>query len=339
VEVRKRFRSIDDPTDILVMIVVRERPGVTEDDLTPGAFKRLRALQQWMPILNYADGYGFTYGARTTYSGLAGRDTRLSIPLSWGGERRAAAELERTFESGPLSVVRGSLFVNRRVNPHYEQSDVRLGVRLGAEKALDAVAARRRGRPRRTRGLRRRGRRAHSAAGAHVTVDTRIDPSFPRNAVFTQLGWERVAFPRARRPRAARRARVRRAVRLAGARAARAGGARTRRCRRRNSRCSAAARRVRGYRAGNRAATAWRRVRRTTRAAHVAAQLRTLRRERASWTRHRVVGGGSGCRISRGTAGSAAACSLAPPCSRSTSTWPGPSMATRGPTSRSACRF
>jgi hypothetical protein len=35
VEVRKRFRSIDDPSDILVMIVVRERPGVTGDDLTP----------------------------------------------------------------------------------------------------------------------------------------------------------------------------------------------------------------------------------------------------------------------------------------------------------------
>ena len=195
VDVRRRFRSIDDPADILVMILVRERPGVTEDDLTPGTFKRLRALQQWMPILNYADGYGFTYGARTTYSGLAGRDTRLSIPLSWGGERRAAAELERTFDSGPLSVVRGSLFVNRRVNPHYEQSDVRLGVRLGAEKALTPwLRAGADGRLERVdfAGL---GGVRHSAAGAHVTFDTRIDPSFPRNAVFTQLGWERLAFP------------------------------------------------------------------------------------------------------------------------------------------------
>jgi len=195
VDVRRRFRSIDDPADILVMILVRERPGVTEDDLTPGTFKRLRALQQWMPILNYADGYGFTYGARTTYSGLAGRDTRLSIPLSWGGERRAAAELERTFDSGPLSVVHGSLFVNRRVNPHYEESDVRLGVRLGAEKALTPwLRAGADGRLERVdfAGL---GGVRHSAAGAHVTFDTRIDPSFPRNAVFTQLGWERLAFP------------------------------------------------------------------------------------------------------------------------------------------------
>ena len=56
------------------------------------------------------------------------------MPLSWGGERRAAAELERTFESGPLSVARGAVFVNRRVNPHYEQSDVRTGLRLEAER-------------------------------------------------------------------------------------------------------------------------------------------------------------------------------------------------------------
>jgi outer membrane protein assembly factor BamA len=195
VEVLKRFRSIEDPSDILVMIVVRERPGVSEDDLTPGAFKRLRALQQWSPIVNYADGYGLTYGARTTFSGIGGRAGRLSVPLSWGGERRAAAEVERTFTSGPLTLARGSLFVNRRVNPHYELSDVRAGVRLGADRTV-------------TRWLRAgadariervdfggAGASRHSAVGAHVAFDTRVDPSFPRNALFTQLGWERVAFP------------------------------------------------------------------------------------------------------------------------------------------------
>lgn len=195
VEVRKRFRSIDDPNDILVMIIVREHPGVSDDDLTPGPFKRLRALQQWLPILDYTDGYGLTYGARTTFSGVAGRGTRLSIPLSWGGERRAAAELERTFESGPLSVARGSFFVNRRVNPHYEASDVRVGLRLGAEKALTPwLRAGADGRVERV-DFGGAGGARHSAMGAHLTFDTRIDPSFPRNAVFTRLEWERVAFP------------------------------------------------------------------------------------------------------------------------------------------------
>ena len=195
VDVLKRFRSIDDPTDILVMIVVRERPGVAEDDLTPGLFKRVRALQQWMPILNYADGYGLTYGARTTFSGIGGRDGRLSVPLSWGGERRAAAELERTFESGPLSVVRGSLFVNRRVNPRYELSDLRLGVRLGADRRLTPwLRAGADGRVERV-DFGGAGGNRHSAVGARIALDPRIDPSFPRNAVYTQLGWERVAFP------------------------------------------------------------------------------------------------------------------------------------------------
>jgi outer membrane protein assembly factor BamA len=36
--------------------------------------------------------------------------------------------------------------------------------------------------------------RRHSAAGFHTVVDTRIDPSFPRNAIHTQLGWERLFF-------------------------------------------------------------------------------------------------------------------------------------------------
>lgn len=195
VEVRKRFRSIDDPNDILVMIVVRERPGVSKDDLTPGVFTRIRALQQWLPILDYTDGYGLTYGARTTFAGLAGRDTRLSVPLSWGGERRAAAELERTFESGVLSVARGSVFVNRRVNPHYDLSDVRAGIHAGAEKAL--VPWLRAGADGRVEEVDFGGAGGvrHSAIGAHVTADTRLDPSFPRDAVFAQLGWERVAFP------------------------------------------------------------------------------------------------------------------------------------------------
>jgi outer membrane protein assembly factor BamA len=195
VEVRKRFRSLDDPTDILVMIVVRERPGVDETDLTPGPFKRMRALQQWLPILGYADGYGLTYGARTTFSGIGGREGRLSVPLSWGGERRAAAEVERTFTSGPLSVARGSLFVNRRVNPHFDLSDVRLGVRLGAEKALAPwLRAGVDGRLERV-DFGSAGGARHSAAGVHLTVDTRLDPSFPRNALFAQIGWERMSFP------------------------------------------------------------------------------------------------------------------------------------------------
>jgi outer membrane protein assembly factor BamA len=34
----------------------------------------------------------------------------------------------------------------------------------------------------------------HSAAGVTATVDTRIDPSFPRNAIHSKVGWERLFF-------------------------------------------------------------------------------------------------------------------------------------------------
>lgn len=64
VEVRKRFRSISDPTDILVVVLVDERIGVTSTDLTPGPLRRLRVSSMWLPVLDYDDGYGSTYGAR-----------------------------------------------------------------------------------------------------------------------------------------------------------------------------------------------------------------------------------------------------------------------------------
>lgn len=42
VEVRRRYLSISDPSQILVMIVVDERAGITDVDLTPSPMKRLR---------------------------------------------------------------------------------------------------------------------------------------------------------------------------------------------------------------------------------------------------------------------------------------------------------
>ncbi len=94
VEVRRRYRSIDNPSDILVMIVVDEHDAVSADDLTPGPVARLRSAGMWLPILSYADGYGLTYGARVSFVEPFGPRSRISVPLTWGGERRAAVELE-----------------------------------------------------------------------------------------------------------------------------------------------------------------------------------------------------------------------------------------------------
>ena len=193
VEVRKRFRSIENPADILVMIVIDERAGVSADDLTPGFGDRVRSAVQWLPILNYAEGYGLTYGIRAAIANPAGEDSQLSFPFSWGGERRAGVELERSFND-QRTRAGVALWVNRRVNPFYDLRDFRQQVRFEADHAVvpwmrvgagariahvefgDAYSAR------------------HTAVGPHVTFDTRINPLFPRNAIHTRIEWERLAF-------------------------------------------------------------------------------------------------------------------------------------------------
>jgi outer membrane protein assembly factor BamA len=193
VEVRKRFRSIDDPSDILIVIVIDERAGVSADNLTPGFGTRLRSAVLWLPVLSYAEGYGMTYGLRAAFANPIGEDSRLAFPLSWGGERLVGVELERSFDD---QRTRAGIAVsmNRRVNPFFEVPDRRNQVRFEADHAIaswvrvgagariahvefgDAYSAR------------------HTSAGPHVTFDTRINPLYPRNAIHTRIDWERVAF-------------------------------------------------------------------------------------------------------------------------------------------------
>ena len=193
VEVRKRYRSIENPADILVMIVIDERAGVSADDLTPGFGARVRSSMLWLPIFNYADGYGFTYGIRTTFTDPVGKDSALSFPFSWGGERRAGVELERSFND-QRTRAGVAFWVNREINPFFDVPDLRQQVRLEADQAVvpwmrvgasariahvdfgDSYDAR------------------HIAGGPHVTFDTRIDPLFPRNAIHARIDWERIAF-------------------------------------------------------------------------------------------------------------------------------------------------
>jgi outer membrane protein assembly factor BamA len=193
VEVRRRFQSISDPTAILVMIVVDERAGVSSDTPIPGPLRRLRVASLWMPILKREDGYGFTYGARVSFTDPLGRDTRLSFPLTWGGERRAGVEAERTFKGPILSSVTGGVSTYRTVNPHYDIADVRLEAGARVERRFAHVV--RAGAHVRTARVDFAGAaQRHDAAGVDVRLDTRLDPSFPRNAMDTRIGWERLGF-------------------------------------------------------------------------------------------------------------------------------------------------
>ena len=182
VEVRKRFRSLDDPSDILVIILVNEVTGITDLDLTPGPMKKMRSLGMWLPVLNYADGYGFTYGARITFVETFGKRSRISVPLTWGGERKAALEVDRSFQRGPLTRIEAAVLIHRRVNPHFDVGDTREELVGRVERAL-------------TPWLRIGGgatltnvhfgptEETFVTPGLDVTLDTRSDPAFPRNAV------------------------------------------------------------------------------------------------------------------------------------------------------------
>jgi outer membrane protein assembly factor BamA len=194
-EIRKRYRSIDDPLDILVIILVDEVAGISDDNLTPGPLRKLRSLGMWLPVLNYADGYGFTYGARFTFVEALGRRSRISTPLTWGGERRAAVEVDRTFERGPVSRIEGAVSLTRRDNPHFDVADTRTEIRARAEQAVTSWL-RVGGGARLTRVSFDGAEDRFVAPGADVVVDTRTDPGFPRNAVHLIAGVEQLRFDR-----------------------------------------------------------------------------------------------------------------------------------------------
>ena len=195
VEVRKRYRSIDNPSDILVIVLVDEHAAVTDDDLMPGPFKRMRSLGMWLPIVDYADGYGFTYGARVSFVDMFGPRSRISVPLTWGGERRAALQADRAFDGGPFSRIEGSVSISRRENPHFLVADTRLEARARAERALTTWL--RVGGGARVTNVEFGGvEERHVAPGLDVIIDTRTDPAYPRNAVHVTAGVEQLRFQR-----------------------------------------------------------------------------------------------------------------------------------------------
>jgi outer membrane protein assembly factor BamA len=193
VEVRKRFASISNPAAILVVILVEERAGITVDVPSPGPMRTLRANTMWLPILRSEDGYGFIYGARVSFVDLLGPKTRISAPLTWGGERRASVEIERRFERGPVTRLLASGGIAQREHPSLEVADRRTGAALRIEKAFASwfqVAGQTRVEDVRFGGTDDQLVRY----GADAVLDTRRDPAFPRNAVYAAVGVERLRF-------------------------------------------------------------------------------------------------------------------------------------------------
>jgi outer membrane protein assembly factor BamA len=203
VDVRKRYRSLTTTTDVALVLVVHEKPGVRSTvggvsiPGVPGPIPqpagRLRSKLMFLPIVNFADGYGFTYGGRMTTIDLLGIDERLSVPLTWGGTRRAALEFERLFKSGPLTRIESSVGIWNRENPRYEVRDQRVEVKGRAERVFADLIRIGVDASRSTISFAELDDRLWTL-GTSVALDTRLDPTFPANAAFLGTSWTGLHF-------------------------------------------------------------------------------------------------------------------------------------------------
>ncbi len=197
VEVRKRYRSLTDTQQVVLILLVQEQPLASANKPPVPAFmrpfQRIRGSMQFLPIINYADGYGFTYGVRTSFADALGDNSRISVPLSLGANRRAALEVDKSFFSGIVHRLEGGVSASVRENPFYNEDDVRNQIWGRAERRLGGPVKVGGG-----IGLTHvnfaTDHDTFATYGADVTLDTRRDPIFPRNAVYARVGWDALNF-------------------------------------------------------------------------------------------------------------------------------------------------
>jgi outer membrane protein assembly factor BamA len=192
IQVRKRYRTLE-MDEVALVLLVHERPGMRPDGTRPGPFHRLASRLMFLPILTYDDGYGWTYGGRTSTVNALGLGERLSLPLTWGATRRATLEAERTFHGGPLTRVQGSFGIAQNENPHFEVDDQRTEARGRVERRLFGIVTL--GADVSNTNISFGGSNDHFwTSGANVALDTRRDPAFPSDAVFVGTGWSQLHF-------------------------------------------------------------------------------------------------------------------------------------------------
>jgi outer membrane protein assembly factor BamA len=197
VEVLKRFASIADPSLILLVIVVDEGAVAIEPtDNGQGPARVVR--RRWpriliFPILGAEDGYGVRYGVQLGLANTLGADSRVSFPLTWGGEKHAGAEFDKMFDRGPIGRLTGGVSLTRRTNPFAGAHDDRRRASIRAERQL-APAIRVGAMVGRQWVTFAEADDRFTQVRADITLDTRLDAVLPRNAVHLQAGVERLSF-------------------------------------------------------------------------------------------------------------------------------------------------
>ncbi len=175
----KRQRSMTAGADVVLVITVKEK--------TP-----IKSKFMFMPILSGSDEYGLTYGVRISGINLLGERTRVGFPLTLGGTRRAAAEVEwkRGLPDNTSLLLDGS--VSRKENPHFEIGDFRKEAWGGVRHRWNRFQA--------SAGVGFTDvdfgtlRDQFVSYGADVALDTRQDVNLPRDAVYAGIGWKKYSL-------------------------------------------------------------------------------------------------------------------------------------------------
>ena len=196
VQVLKRFASIADPSQIVLVVIVDEgrvKIAKTNDPEHPYRTERNRWPRlMYAPIFGISDRYGVTYGVRVAIPDVLGADSRVSFPFAWGGEKQAGIDFDKSRHGGFFDRVRGGLDWSRRTHPVYDEEVERVGLtvrgehwfrpqlRLGFTGAIEHD----------TFGLEHDD---FGRFGVDFVVDTRVDPALPRNAVYGRAAWTHLA--------------------------------------------------------------------------------------------------------------------------------------------------
>jgi outer membrane protein assembly factor BamA len=197
VDVLKRYDSIADPTQILILIRVDEGPVRVVPGRLPGQAPRVARRHpfnvMYAPILDAEDGYGWTYGVQVAVTGNANTASRVIFPLSWGGNKRAGAEFQQDFSKRWAPRLSTGAVVQRRRHPFFRSNADRRRVwgrgewvllksmRAGATVAFERAA------------LLDRRDTTHSIGG-DLVLDTRTDQFLPRNAIYARAALDRRRF-------------------------------------------------------------------------------------------------------------------------------------------------
>ncbi len=200
IDIRKRYRSLTDVSDVAIVLVVHEKTAVgatASGEIERPIMKRITSRVMFLPILNYTDGYGLTYGARFSTVNLLGAGERLSVPMSWGGTRRIALEAERAFKRGPLTRILGSATLRQHENPGFvfedddddSTTDRRTELKARAERSFRRFLFTGVETTRASVDFGDFETQQQWTVGADAALDTRGNPNFPSNAIYVGGSW------------------------------------------------------------------------------------------------------------------------------------------------------